>query len=216
MFNVTNQRRGVATTTGGGGGKASTGQKRTFPYSTSSTSSSSTSSSYNSSKKKFTRSPPSKPPPPELDLLSTKQREAYDLALDGHNLFLTGCGGTGKSFLIEQLYRGLCHRHGTEGIALTATTGIAAVNIGGVTLHHFTGIRLGDTLEDFGCAWSKKDDWRTTKVCVFNLLSFFLSFFLSSSSSSPPPSSCTYTCSCSSSSSSFFSHPSSFSLYKRF
>jgi hypothetical protein len=117
-------------------------------------------------------------PPPEVDRLSSKQRQCFDQAMNGHNVFITGCGGTGKSFLIEQIYRGLCKLHGrVEQIALTATTGIAAVNIGGVTLHHWAGIRLGDSLEDFGFAWGKKNDWRATKVLLLPLFSFSLSFF---------------------------------------
>ena len=34
--------------------------------------------------------------------------------------------------------------HGTESVYVTASTGIAAVNIGGTTLHSFAGIGIGE------------------------------------------------------------------------
>lgn len=47
--------------------------------------------------------------------------------------FLSGAGGTGKSFMIEQIVTLLQDKKVCT--CLTATTGIAAVIIGGVTLH---------------------------------------------------------------------------------
>ena len=52
------------------------------------------------------------------------------------NMFISGVGGTGKSFLIRALVTKLWHDK-TESLlcAVTAPTGLAAFNVGGVTIH---------------------------------------------------------------------------------
>ena len=65
--------------------------------------------------------------------------EAFRHALDaGRNVFLTGMAGTGKSTLL----RGLIEERG-NAVTITAATGIAALNVGGVTLHRWSGMMLG-------------------------------------------------------------------------
>jgi ATP-dependent DNA helicase PIF1 len=54
------------------------------------------------------------------------------------NIFLTGSAGTGKSYMLNEIKRDY------PGIQLTASTGIAAVNINGTTIHSFAGIGIGD------------------------------------------------------------------------
>lgn len=60
----------------------------------------------------------------------------------GENVFFTGSAGTGKSFLLREVTRLLDHE--TRPYQLTATTGIAALQVGGCTLHSFAGLGLGD------------------------------------------------------------------------
>ncbi|KAH3759944.1 hypothetical protein Pelo_8256 [Pelomyxa schiedti] len=48
-----------------------------------------------------------------------------------------GCAGTGKSLLLRRIVDLL--KSTDCRVAVTALTGIAAVNIGGVTLHHWAG-----------------------------------------------------------------------------
>jgi ATP-dependent DNA helicase PIF1 len=65
---------------------------------------------------------------------------AYKAILEGKNVFLTGPAGTGKSLVIDtfkQLYGK------NKKIAITSTTGVSAIVIGGVTLHSYLGIGLG-------------------------------------------------------------------------
>jgi len=53
--------------------------------------------------------------------------------------------GTGKSVLLREIIRFLAGSSGIPNtIAITASTGIAAINIGGVTLHSWAGIKLGE------------------------------------------------------------------------
>ena len=59
-------------------------------------------------------------------------------ALGGGNCFLTGAGGTGKTYTLRRLVESR-RLH----MDLTAPTGIAAINVGGRTIHRFTGMMLG-------------------------------------------------------------------------
>jgi ATP-dependent DNA helicase PIF1 len=60
-------------------------------------------------------------------------------------MFFTGSAGTGKSLLMREIIRQLRNKYKTETdrIAVTASTGLAACNIEGVTLHSFAGVGLG-------------------------------------------------------------------------
>ena len=74
--------------------------------------------------------------------MNAKQREAYDAIMEGNNVFITGPGGTGKSYLIERILEGLPR---TVRVAVTALTGCAALLLGqkARTLHSWAGIGLG-------------------------------------------------------------------------
>jgi len=74
-----------------------------------------------------------------MDSLNTKQQQAVEAVLNGKNIFLTGPGGTGKSFTIKYIIELLKDKN----YGLTATTGSAAVLIGGQTINSFLGIGLG-------------------------------------------------------------------------
>lgn len=61
------------------------------------------------------------------------------LVSEGRNILLTGQAGTGKTTLLQDFLRD--HDHG--GVAVTASTGIAALNVGGSTVHRWSGMMLG-------------------------------------------------------------------------
>lgn len=75
--------------------------------------------------------------------LSKEQEDVIRLAKAGHNIFYTGSAGTGKSVLLREMIKVLKDVYGHEQVAVTASTGLAACNIGGVTLHSFAGVGLG-------------------------------------------------------------------------
>jgi ATP-dependent DNA helicase PIF1 len=77
----------------------------------------------------------------KVSLLSADQRRVLDMVLSGDSVFFTGAAGTGKSFLINCIIEELQKRK--KVVAVTASTGAAAVNIGGVTIHSMSGIGLG-------------------------------------------------------------------------
>ena len=60
-----------------------------------------------------------------------------DLAVAGENVFLTGAAGSGKSHGIREFLK----RHGDTHV--TASTGVAALNVGGMTVHRWSGMMLG-------------------------------------------------------------------------
>jgi len=75
--------------------------------------------------------------------LSASQKVAFVKAVDGESFFLTGSAGTGKSELLKRLvqyWTSIGH-----AFELTASTGIAALNINGKTLHSFAWIRPDET-----------------------------------------------------------------------
>jgi len=76
------------------------------------------------------------------------QIRAVDLARSGKSFFLTGAGGTGKSYVIRSIVEAL--RRDGKDVALTAMTGCAALLLGkgAKTLHSWAGIGLGkDTVQ---------------------------------------------------------------------
>lgn len=71
--------------------------------------------------------------------LNLEQRIAYEAVKAGLNVFITGGGGVGKSFLIDVL--SACFK----SMAILAPTGIAALNVSGETIHSFFKLPFGST-----------------------------------------------------------------------
>lgn len=105
--------------------------------------------------------------------LSEQQQRALDLAIDGKSLFITGPGGVGKSYLISRIVSELSL---TDHVKITASTGVAAVNIGGMTLHSFIGAGLceGPASEIVDKIMKNKkavNRWRSTDVLIIDEVS---------------------------------------------
>ncbi len=66
------------------------------------------------------------------------QKEALEILKTGYNVFLTGCAGTGKTHLLNE-YIGFLRKKKIR-VGVTASTGIAATHLNGVTIHSFTGM----------------------------------------------------------------------------
>ena len=67
-------------------------------------------------------------------------------ALAGRNCFLTGMAGTGKSTLLRRFIEECLHSTNIHRVDVTAPTGVAALNVGGMTIHRFCGMMLGPQL----------------------------------------------------------------------
>lgn len=74
------------------------------------------------------------------------QDQAFTLLTMGKNILLTGAAGSGKTFLVNRFIV-YCREHGIS-LAVTASTGIAATHIGGMTIHSWSGMGIRDTLSD--------------------------------------------------------------------
>lgn len=111
--------------------------------------------------------------------LSNEQRHVKSLVVDkGQSVFFTGPAGTGKSVLMRAIIQELKKKHAKdpERVAVTASTGLAACNIGGMTLHSFSGIGLGK--EDTNTLVKKirrnakaKTRWLKTKTLIIDEVS---------------------------------------------
>ncbi|GJJ78193.1 ATP-dependent DNA helicase PIF1 [Entomortierella parvispora] len=140
---------------------------------------------------KFEMDPPD--PTKTADGLALSPEQLYVLdQVVTHNksVFFTGSAGTGKSVLLRELIVRLREKYsrqtppdtyfwdsiGAEKVAVTASTGIAACNIGGCTLHSFAGIGLGnDTVEQLTkkvlSSKKTKRRWRHTRVLIIDEVS---------------------------------------------
>jgi ATP-dependent DNA helicase PIF1 len=86
----------------------------------------------------------------EKDLnLCKKQKEAYDLFKNEENLLILGPAGTGKSKVIKTMEEYIKNKKQEKKMTLCATTGIAAYNIGGMTIYSFMGIGTGEGDVDY-------------------------------------------------------------------
>ncbi|KAI0735514.1 PIF1-like helicase-domain-containing protein [Earliella scabrosa] len=74
--------------------------------------------------------------------LSPDQLYVLSKVKNGESVFFTGSAGTGKSVLLREIIKA-CGGRPSMKLAVTASTGIASVNIGGCTLHSWAGIQLG-------------------------------------------------------------------------
>lgn len=74
------------------------------------------------------------------------QPEAIEKMLSGANIFLTGEPGAGKTYTLNEYIRQAKARG--KRIAMTASTGIAASHIDGMTIHSWSGLGIKDSLRD--------------------------------------------------------------------
>jgi len=72
------------------------------------------------------------------------QKEALDILKTGRSVFLTGAAGSGKTFVLREYISYL--RNLGAALGITASTGIAATHMGGVTIHSWSGIGIRDSL----------------------------------------------------------------------
>ncbi len=74
------------------------------------------------------------------------QEEALDILKMGYNVFLTGSAGSGKTFLLNQYIDYLKDKKINVGV--TASTGIAATHMNGITVHSWSGMGVKSELSD--------------------------------------------------------------------
>jgi len=108
------------------------------------------------------------------DSLTVSQKNAIEILYSGHNTFLTGGGGVGKSFIIKNFYEYACKKFGQSSVALTSTTGISAKNIDGFTVHSYLGLGIGEeSIEKIieNMSFNAKKRWTFCKVLIIDEIS---------------------------------------------
>jgi len=109
------------------------------------------------------------------------QAEALDILKLGHNVFLTGPAGSGKTHLLNKYINYLKDNYVDVGI--TASTGIAATHMGGTTIHSWTGMGIKDYLTKVDLEELKerkylRDRFQRTQVLVIDEVSMLHHFRL--------------------------------------
>ncbi len=120
-----------------------------------------------------------KPPAPKVVKaisLSDEQQNVLELARKGESIFYTGSAGTGKSLLLKTLIKHLREQHGKEAVGVTASTGLAAYNIGGVTINSYTGIGLGtqpvsSIIRNIKRNKTKRKNWTDVRTLIIDEIS---------------------------------------------
>lgn len=74
------------------------------------------------------------------------QKEALEVLKRGHNVYLTGAAGSGKTYLLNKYIQFLKAQR--IGVGITASTGIAATHMEGITIHSWAGIGIRGTASD--------------------------------------------------------------------
>ncbi len=108
-----------------------------------------------------------------------KQTEALEILKMGHNAFVTGAAGSGKTHLLNEYIRYL-REHGVS-IGITASTGIAATHMGGMTIHSWSGLGIRDTLtpydleamEEKSYLWKRFEEARVLIIDEVSMLHHF-------------------------------------------
>lgn len=108
-------------------------------------------------------------------MLSSEQQFAFEMVVKEHrSIFLTGGAGTGKSHLIRQMIAALP----LTTTFVTATTGIAALNLCGSTLHSFVGcgivhegLKRNVILQNVMRKKRAVRNWRSCRVLIIDEIS---------------------------------------------
>lgn len=100
--------------------------------------------------------------------LDAQQRHVVDLCFQGRNVFFTGSGGTGKTFLLQEIVRMLRARFGKDKVAVTAPTGVASIVCQGQTLHSLAGCGVPTYVSDFDKCYKYKQRWCAMKVLIID------------------------------------------------
>jgi len=90
-----------------------------------------------------------------------EQAKALALLKSGRNVFLTGSAGTGKTYVLNEYIKYLKDRK--VGVAVTASTGIAASHMDGQTIHSWSGIGVKNSFSEIDLKSMSEKKWLMNK-----------------------------------------------------
>lgn len=96
------------------------------------------------------------------------QSKALAIMKSGRNVFLTGSAGAGKTFVLNQYIQYL--KEHKISVAVTASTGIAATHMNGMTIHSWSGIGIRDEVSMRHLASMKQKKYFTKKMDTVKVL----------------------------------------------
>ncbi len=96
------------------------------------------------------------------------QKEALEILKSGMNVFLTGSAGSGKTHLLNQ-YISYLHDENIP-VAVTASTGIAATHMGGMTIHAWAGIGIKDRMTEYDLEMMEGKEYLLKRIQHTNVL----------------------------------------------
>ncbi len=109
------------------------------------------------------------------------QNVALALVTMGNNVYLTGQAGSGKTFLLSKYIKFL--KQHKIPVAVTASTGIAATHLGGVTIHSWSGIGIKNNLSTYemgrlNISLDKSSAIKNARVLIIDEISMLHSYRL--------------------------------------
>lgn len=110
-------------------------------------------------------------PQVEAVALTEEQQVLFDLVQKGKSLFITGRAGSGKSVLVDQIYRD-CQRR-KKSCALTTPTDISATNTGGISIHRWSGLgpfpgNIKKSIDRLSSLPEAADRWKNTDLLIID------------------------------------------------
>ncbi len=115
-----------------------------------------------------------------MENLSSQQNEIFNKYLNGENIFISGPGGSGKTFLIKQIVNHA--KLNSKQCQVCALTGCAAILLecNATTLHSFAGIGLANgtvnqVVDRVAGNKKKRANWNKTKLLIIDEVSMLSS-----------------------------------------
>ena len=119
-----------------------------------------------------------------MDTFNKNQKNAFQAMIEGHNIFITGPGGSGKSHVINYFVNYFKENIESEDekLHVTSSTGLSSLLINGVTINQYAGIGIFDKENEYYIKRINRNKitkkrWLTTKVLIIDEISMISANF---------------------------------------